>query len=333
MTEQRRTLDGTASAGSGSTVIGRASAQAERARLRYLALAQRQPLYGLPLSCLATYAARQGMLLSSAVAFRLFFWLLPVALVAAAVVAGLNSVNLGVAQRVTDTAGVTGVARDQMITALTSGERSWSLAALLGVFALLWATMLLRRSLILVNAHVWQARVVKTGYRQLLAAVLTFVGFVALMAFCARVVGLLDELLPGGVLIVVLAQAAVTSAGWILVIQQLPDRRKAWSDLLPGAVLFGVGLAVLHAVSRFYLPARVEHSTELYGSLGVAAVILVWLLFIGQLVVWSALVNVVWFDYRLGRELGEQGVESGVDAAVESGDDGAETREPQARER
>jgi uncharacterized BrkB/YihY/UPF0761 family membrane protein len=57
----------------------------------------------------------------------------------------------------------------------------------------------------------------------------------------------------------------------------------------------------MQLVGRFYLPARFEHSSQLYGSLGVAAVILVWLLLLGHLTVISALVNRVWFDYRVDR--------------------------------
>ena len=69
---------------------------------------------------------------------------------------------------------------------------------------------------------------------------------------------------------------------------------------LPGCLLFGFGLAVLHAVSRIYIPRRVQHSSELYGNLGVAAVILTWLLLFGQLVVAAALSNAVWSEYRTG---------------------------------
>lgn len=253
------------------------------------------------------------MLLASAVAFRLFFWLMPVALLAAAVVAGLGSVDPSVAERAVDTVGVTGVARDEVVTALTTGSRSWWIAAIVALLALLWTTMLLRRVLILVNAHLWRAEVARAGYQQVLVSVLACVGFIVLMAACARLVGRLDTLLPGGIVIATASQAAVATAGWFVVLRLLPDRRHDGRDLVPGAVLFGVGLALMHAVSRFYLPAKVAHSTALYGSLGVAAAILVWLLFVGQLVVWSAIVNATWFDFRVTRH---EGAPSGTDEAA-----------------
>lgn len=59
-----------------------------------------------------------------------------------------------------------------------------------------------------------------------------------------------------------------------------------------------VGLAPLHLASRVVLPARIEHSAALYGSLGVAGAVLVWLPTVGQVVVGSAVLNRVWLRHR-----------------------------------
>ena len=278
-------------------------ARAEAARRRYEELAQRQPLYGIPLTCLATYAARQGMLLASAIAFRLFFWVLPVVLLSVSLLSGLG--RSGVDMAVTEATGISGAARVEVMQALSQGSRSWWILAVISLVGVLWTTMLLRRALVLVNAHLWAATFIKGRPRQLIVSALLFIGLVALLAFSARAVAQLDGLLPGGFLLTVLAQAALAGACWLAVMWQLPDRRSHWTDLVPGAILFGVGLALMHLVSRVYLPARFEHSSALYGSLGIASAILVWLLLFGQLVVWSAIVNAVWFDFRTARDGGE----------------------------
>jgi membrane protein len=277
-------------------------ARAEDARRRYEALAQRQPLYGLPLTCLATYAARQGMLLASAIAFRLFFWVLPVVLVGVALLSGLGRADLDSA--VTDATGLSGAAQAEVLKALSQDTRSWWILAVVGLFSVLWTTMLLRRTLVLVNAHLWEATFIKTRTRQLIVSVFFFVALVSLVAFSARLVGRVDGLFPGSLIISTTVQALVTAACWLAVMRQLPDRRSDWTDLIPGALLFGVGLALMHLASRLYLPARFEHSSALYGSLGIAAAMLVWLLLFGQLVVWSAIVNSVWHDFRSAREGG-----------------------------
>ncbi|HEX5970241.1 MAG TPA: YhjD/YihY/BrkB family envelope integrity protein [Intrasporangium sp.] len=278
-------------------------ARAEAARRRYEELAQRQPLYGIPLTCLATYAARQGMLLASAIAFRLFFWVLPVVLLGISLLSGLG--RSGVYEAATDATGISGAARAEVLRALSQGGQSWWILAVISLFGVVWTTMLLRRALVLVNAHLWDATFVKTRPRQLIVSVFFFIALFSLLALSSRAVALLDGLLPGGFLLTILSQAALAGACWLAVMWRLPDRRSHWTDLVPGAVLLGVGLALMHLVSRVYLPARFEHSSALYGSLGIAAAILVWLLLFGQLVVWSAIVNVVWFDFRTTRGSGE----------------------------
>ena len=285
-------------------------ARAEAARRRYEELAQRQPLFGLPLTALATYAARQGMLLASAIAFRLFFWVLPVVLLGVALLSGIGRSDQQVRAATVEATGISGAARAEVLSALSEGGRSWWILAVVGLFGVLWTTMLLRRTLVLVNAHRWQATVGRTRTRQLVVSVFFFVALVALVAFSARLVGQVDGLFPGSVVLSTLGQALVSGACWLAVMRQLPDRRSDWTDLVPGALLFGIGLALMHLVSRVYLPARFEHSSALYGSLGIAAAMLVWLLLFGQLVVWSAIFSSVWHDYRVARRGGQEGLAS-----------------------
>jgi len=296
--------DGAPAEGSGGR-IDQFRARAEAARRRYEELAQRQPLFGLPLTCVATYAARQGMLLASAIAFRLFFWVLPVLLVIVAVLSGLGRSSAAIGEEVVDSTGLAGAARAEVMSALSSGGRSWWIAAILGFVAVLWTTLLLRRTIVLVNSHLWQTTVFKLQPRQLVVSVFSFVGLVASIAFSSRAIVALDSLFPGGILLSVLVQTVIAGACWLAVMRHLPDRRSGWTDLVPGALLFGLGISLMHLVSRVYLPARFEHSSALYGSLGLAAVILVWLLLFGQLVVWSAIVNVVWLDFREARDAAE----------------------------
>ncbi|MGW5241648.1 YihY/virulence factor BrkB family protein [Monashia sp. NPDC004114] len=301
--------DGTRADTQAETSVGRIEqfrVRAEAARRRYEELAQRQPLFGLPLAALATYAARQGMLLASAIAFRLFFWVLPVVLLGVALLSALGRSDNEVRDGAVDATGISGAARAEVLTALSEGGRSWWILAVIGLFGVLWTTMLLRRTLVLVNAHLWETTTGKAGTRQLVVSVFFFVALVSLVAFSARLVGELDGLFPGSVVLSALVQALVAGACWFAVMRQLPDRRSHWTDLVPGALVFGVGLALMHAVSRLYLPARFEHSSALYGSLGIAAAMLVWLLLFGQLVVWSAIVSSVWHDYRAARRPGRR---------------------------
>lgn len=273
----------------------------EAAADRYMQLSRRRPLLGLPLAFAAKYTARQGILMASAVAFRLFLWLMPVALLTAGILAGVAGSSATAARSATNAAGVTGTASKEIVTALRDGHKAWWIAVIVGAFGVLWALLSLLRCLSLVSAHAWQVPSAKPRPRQLALTIVVFIGAWTALFVSGAVVPRLDRLPAGGLVLAIASQVVVATAAWFVVSLRLPDARTAWHDLLPGCVLFGVSISVLHALSRIYLPYRVEHSSELYGALGIAGVILAWLLIIGQVIVASAMANVVWTEYQHAR--------------------------------
>jgi uncharacterized BrkB/YihY/UPF0761 family membrane protein len=285
--------------------IARWRAQAEHAAVSYQKRAQTQPLLGLPLSFLTRYTARQGILLASACAFRLFLWLLPLALLSSGVLAAVAHNDGGSVESASKAAGLTGAASQQVVTALNNGNRSWVIAVLTGGALFLWATRTLIRNLSVVNAHAWNAPVPKPRQKDVLLTTVTFAGtWIAMFAFVAAL-HRLAHAIPGGFLLTLTLQAAAVGTLWFALTRRLPDRRNDWIDLLPGAILVGIGLSIMNTIGRVYLPARFAHSSALYGSLGIASVMLAWLLLIGQLIVSAALANSIWSDYRTDRR-GEQ---------------------------
>src|SRR4051812_21605253 len=104
--------------GAAVSQMARWRARAEHTADRYRELAQRQPVFGLPLVFVATYHARQGVLLASAAAFRLFLWLMPFALLVAGILAGLSREASGTPQSAAKAAGITGAASQEVVTAL-----------------------------------------------------------------------------------------------------------------------------------------------------------------------------------------------------------------------
>jgi membrane protein len=280
--------------------VDHARARAEDAAARYRELARRDPVYALPIVALTTYVARQGMLLASAIAFRTFLWLLPLALLAAGLLTGIGRSFPFFSERAQSTQGVAAVAREQVVAALEDGGQSWWVAVVVGFFGFLWTTRTLMRNLIQATAHIWDAPTRRQPQRQVIISSLVFAGAWLALFFASGLVSALD-VLPVGMAAAFGIQITLSAVVWLVISLRLPDRRRSWTDLLPGCLLFGIGLSLMQLVGRVYLPARFEHSSELYGSLGVAAVILVWLLLLGHLTVVSALVNRVWFDYRVDR--------------------------------
>jgi uncharacterized BrkB/YihY/UPF0761 family membrane protein len=278
--------------------IARLRARAEQATVRYQERATTQPLLALPVVLLARYVARQGMLLASAAAFRLFLWLLPLALLSAGILAHLSTQDGDSIETAARTAGVTGAASREVVDALHEGDRSWWVAVLIGAVLFLWTTRTLMRNLTVVNAHLWAVPIPRRRQKDVLLTTLLFAGGWIVMILISGFSARLDHVFVGGVILAAVLQALAASAIWLYICRRMPDGRADLLDLVPGSLVFGVGLAIMNVVSRVYLPARFEHSSALYGSLGVAGVILAWLLLTGQLIVGSILINTVWSDYR-----------------------------------
>lgn len=282
-----------------STRAARLRARAEKASNDYQDLAQQRPVLGLPLVFVSLYLARQGMLLASAVAFRMFLWLMPLALIVAGVLAGISTAYPDAPLLATQATGVTGTASQHIAEALADGHETWWAAVAIGLVAFVWTSRTLLRNLSLVSSHLWQVRPPRPKQAQVVLSTVVFAGtWLPLLVLGAVVVARVDGAVPGGWVLAVGFETGLCALTWLVVSSRLPDRRASWQDLVPGALLFGAGMSGMHLVSRVYLPTRIEHSAALYGSLGVAGAILVWLLVFGQLVVGSILVNVVLIDHR-----------------------------------
>lgn len=281
--------------------IARWRDRAERAASDYHRLAERRPLFGFPLLFLARYTSRQGVLLASALAFRLFLWLMPLALLIAGILAGVSDSHASDLVSASKSAGITGAASHQVIMTIQDGHRSWWVAVLVGAVSWIWATRTLIRNLTVVNAHVWAAPVPRPGQKAVLTTTLAFAGLWVLAFGFAAGLHEFDDHVPGGTLIAFVGEAAAFGATWLVICLRLPDSRTTWIDLLPGCVLFGVSFAALHVLSRVYLPHRISQASAMYGALGTAGSILAWLLIIGQVVVSAGLVNAIWAEHRSPR--------------------------------
>jgi uncharacterized BrkB/YihY/UPF0761 family membrane protein len=87
--------------------------------------------------------------------------------------------------------------------------------------------------------------------------------------------------------------AALLGLSWIL-----PRRARNVWELLPGSVICGFGLLVLHLVDTLYVPRKAAQASQVYGSLGIAIVTLATLLFVSQLIIFSAILNASWFEFQ-----------------------------------
>lgn len=273
----------------------RASVQARvrAGEARWRDMAGRQPVLGLPFPFLAAYQRLNLALVAGSIAFRLFMWLLPFALLVAGLLGLVITETTWNISKAVQTAGVSGAASQQVAQALSAGRQSWWIAVLAAVALLLWTGRSLAKALTMMHAHAWEMPVPRQSqWRRILNGAMLFAAFLVVVvasALTSRIHVLRWLLGP-------VAMTALTAAAWLFVSRRMPNRAVTWTDLLPGALAVGIGVTALNTVSTVYLPSKIQRASEMYGALGIAGTILLWLFVIGQLMVSATLLNAVWTD-------------------------------------
>lgn len=122
--------------------------------------------------------------------------------------------------------------------------------------------------------------------RGLLGALTLVVEFAVLVLLAPLIGWLLGSLVVGVVVHVATAMLLWWPIQWVLL-----HGRVGWRALLPGALLTGVGQALLVGVSGFWVPIAAPRAAEQLGLLGAATVLLSWLVLLGVVLVGSAVVG------------------------------------------
>jgi len=229
-----------------------------------------------------------GGIIAGALAYRLFIWLLPLALV---VVAGLGiaaDANSESPEAAAKSLGVEGLVSSSIANAADSPNRWYAL--LIGVPVLIWVTRSVLRALIAAHRLIWsddRSRAPKprlVASLRLLALLLCF-GVVSAAASATRAWA------PGPGLLVTLIALVFYSGLWLLVTLRLPHRETDWTALIPGALVFGIGVEALQVVVAYFITPYAIAKQGTYGALGVAAGLLFGLFLVSRLVVAAAVVN------------------------------------------
>ncbi len=238
-----------------------------------------------------------GGILAGALAYRMFIWLLPAALVA---VAGLGVAADAAGKSPTEaanTSGLAGLVTSSVAAAAESPTRWYAL--LIGIPVLVYMTRSLLRTLIAAHRLVWadvaaRGRKPKLGPTLQLLAVLVGYFIASALAAAAR-----DRVGAGG-LFATLLVVVIYVGLWLVVSMRLPHGDATWPELVPGAVLVGVGVEAMHVVTAYYLGPEAGRKQSTYGSLGLAAALLLGLYLIGRLIIGAAVLNATLHARRTG---------------------------------
>jgi len=281
------------------TVAGRIARSIERARIlrgRVEAARARHSSLDFGFGLIERDSDLGGGLLAGALAYRLFVLLLPTSLL---LVSGLG-LYAGTVDKSTRTvakeAGLTGLIGSQVAEAASGKARG--IVFVLMLPAALYALVTLYRAIAKVHGLAWHGSA--RGIRVTPAGVATLGGALAVLLVTAEIVSWVRREHRFGGILGLLVYVLLIGGAWLAVSRQLPHRDVRWTALVPGAVLFAVGLFCVTVFNIYVTTRLVEGRADTYGALGVATALLFSLVLVGRLMVVSAELNAA-LDERRGR--------------------------------
>ena len=229
----------------------------------------------------------------SAIALRLFLFLVPVMLVVVGVIGAVLGTDA--VTGLVHVAGIGGTIAAQLNTAARSAHRTYWVLLGFGIVLTPWAGRGLIQVLTACAAGAWRInrRDARTSLRSV-GAVIALLTLMLIMTFT------LDEVRAATGIVAstagLITTAIVLGTGWFAVTWSLPRGTVDPGALLPGAALVGTGLAALQWFMQFYLPDRISRSSDVMGSLGLSIAILGCMFLAGRLLASSLVLDAVVFE-------------------------------------
>jgi uncharacterized BrkB/YihY/UPF0761 family membrane protein len=239
-------------------------------------------------------------ILAAALAFRLFALLVPLAYL---LVAGIG-LTLGRTERASEDE-LSDLVVDSIAAVARTSERGRLVALVVGGFATLLAAGGVVEVLRWIHVLAW--RLAPRRQRRnpwlvvglVVGVVLVFGASAGAERARAAASGLANELT---VLVTSAAvQVVLLAVLWVALSWALPRPAVPWTALVPGALLFAGGFLAYNLALTVYFAPRAARASAVYGSLGVALVLLVSLFLFGRLAVAAAELNATMWERRAQR--------------------------------
>ena len=194
-----------------------------------------------------------GGVLAAAVAFRLFMFLVPYAFVMVTGF-GLSATAAGqVPEDAAHSAGIGGLLANAVASTSTMSLANRLFALVFGGIALAFTARSLVTVLRIVNRLIWG--VTPSGHATRWAP-LILIGYVTVLFGVIDLAAWLGSQSLGLRLVAIILTIVTSGAAWLLASFWLPREECQWWELLPGALIVGVGAGVLHLLTITYVRAR-----------------------------------------------------------------------------
>ena len=259
----------------------------------------RMPFGPLAAQALERERMSAASLLAGGLAYRLFFWLVPLGLVLAALSSFWLDADRGSLEDAAREFGLTGAATRAAVDAIQQQEYARWYFLVAGLFLLLWFGVGVLRALNVAHAIAWKLRPEKLRHPVRAGFIFTALT-AAVIAVSVGTAWLREENEGWSGILLTLSLVLVYVAAVVWLMDKLPHRASSWQELLPGAVLVAFGVQLMHVVVALYIAPRLGRSSALYGALGAATVILLWLYLIARLIVAGAFLNAAVWEQKEG---------------------------------
>jgi uncharacterized BrkB/YihY/UPF0761 family membrane protein len=230
-----------------------------------------------------------GNLLAGALAYRVFVFLLPVALVAVSLLGFLRSARSGAPADYAQDLGVSAYVTSTVAEAAEHGQRGRWIALAVGLVALASTSRAVAKALRAIHALAWAVPMGRM--RSAPKAMGAVVGVTTAIVLITDVTREARQVGFGFGLVITVVAVGAYAALMMAVALVLPHRNARWYELLPGVVLVAVGAVGMQILTSYYIVPRLQSASDTYGALGGATVVLIWLYLLSRLIVASAVVN------------------------------------------
>lgn len=235
-----------------------------------------------------------GNFQASAVTLALFLSLIPMIVVALAVLGFVSSGTDDFAAEAVESLGLTGDSAESLTEAIESAERNRGTASVIGFAGMVWSALGVVGAVQHVCNRAWQVE--GRGFKDKLWAFGWLLGALVLLGGSVALSSLLNVLPGWAAPLNVLASLALMIAFFLWTFRVLTSRPLPLRAHLAGAVLGGIGFHILTVVGTTYVPDKVASSSAAFGAVGVIIALLGWLVLFGRLLVYAVALNVVRFE-------------------------------------
>src|SRR5262249_2157734 len=230
-----------------------------------------------------------GSLLSGALAYRAFVFLVPFVLLLVAVLGFMIDIDSTSPETLGESLGFKSVLSDALLDAARQAQNARWFALIIGPFGRRGAARAPGRARRAgVRAGVGGVFPKRAGASRLAGGFLLGAVVAIGLTFFT---GYLREHTPLGGILFSIVVIAIYSGLWLLAANALPHAPGPIATLVPGALLVGVRADALHVATVYYLAKQPDGAASIYGACGTAVVILLWLFIAARIVVGSAVLN------------------------------------------